>query len=269
MKFPINYVGGKHRVLPQLMPILPPARVFYDVFCGGLTVGINAACEKILAVDKIQQMVHLLKYWRGEQGVVEKIEDVIRSRGLSKYNADAYYELRRDYNKNPNSLLFGLLPMYSFNHQIRFNTKGQFNMPFGRDRSEFNSRMKKNLAFFIERLQQKDVEIVTGDYQQVCPESGDLVYCDPPYRLSMATYNVGWDDSDDLRLLKWLDGLHSNNIKFCISNVMQHNGRTNELLREWSKKYKTTEINISYNNCNYHKKTKTKTVEVVVTNYEI
>lgn len=50
----------------------------------------------------------------------------------SKYNKDAYLKMRQDYNKNKdNVLLLYLLLIYGFNHMIRFNSKGDFNLPVG------------------------------------------------------------------------------------------------------------------------------------------
>ena len=41
---PLNYTGGKFRLLPQLLPLFPKdAGTFVDLFCGGCNVGINSA----------------------------------------------------------------------------------------------------------------------------------------------------------------------------------------------------------------------------------
>ena len=48
-----------------------------------------------------------------------------------------------------------ILICYSFNHQIRFNSKGEYNMPFGKNRSQFNKTIEQNLINFHKTI--KDV----------------------------------------------------------------------------------------------------------------
>lgn len=39
---PLNYTGGKYKLLPQILPLFPgDIRVFVDLFCGGCNVGLN------------------------------------------------------------------------------------------------------------------------------------------------------------------------------------------------------------------------------------
>ena len=101
------------------------------------------------------------------------------------------------------------------------------------------------------------------------------MYCDPPYLISTGSYNDGkrgfkdWTEVEEKQLLGLLDELNSRGIKFALSNVLYHKGLSNDLLIEWSKKYKVHYIDKSYANCSYHFKEKNaKTVEVVITNFE-
>ena len=54
-----------------------------------------------------------------------------------------------------------------------------------------------------------------------------------------------------------------------MSNVLEHKGKSNDILKEWSKKYNIHYLNNTYGNCNYHTKDKSKdsTIEVLITNY--
>ena len=55
------------------------------------------------------------------------------SSGLGKYNKQYYLTLRKDYNSMKDSterdFMFLTLVIYAFNHQIRFNSNGEYNMP--------------------------------------------------------------------------------------------------------------------------------------------
>lgn len=46
VKSPLNYTGGKHKLLPQITKLFPDdIKTFYDVFSGGANVGINATAK--------------------------------------------------------------------------------------------------------------------------------------------------------------------------------------------------------------------------------
>ena len=171
-----------------------------------------------------------------------------------------------------------ILTCYSFNHQIRFNSKHEFNTPFGKDRSEYNKTIEENLINFINALKCKNIEFYSNDFTGVNIlnnlGSRDFVYCDPPYLISNASYNDGkrgfknWGVNEELQLLKLLDYLNEKGVKFALSNVLTHKGMTNEKLVEWSKKYNLKHIEKTYNNSSYQRKNKDKeTQEVLILNY--
>jgi len=56
---------------------------------------------------------------------------------LSSYNKDGFNRLRNDFNDKKEKddeyyLMLYLLIVYSFNNQLRFNRKGEFNLPVGK-----------------------------------------------------------------------------------------------------------------------------------------
>ena len=57
--------------------------------------------------------------------------------------------------------------------------------------------------------------------------------------------------------------------EYIMSNVLENKGNSNDILKEWSKKYTVHYLNNTYGNCNYHAKDKSNnsTVEVLITNY--
>ena len=73
----------------------------------------------------------------------------------------------------------------------------------------------------------------------------------------------------EYKLLEKLDSCNRNGIKFALSNVLEHKGKSNDILKEWSKNYNIHYLNYDYSNCNYQTKDKIKgnSVEVLITNY--
>ena len=185
-------------------------------------------------------------------------------------------KLRKEFNDRNNKddeyyLMLYTLIVYCFNNQIRFNSKGEFNLPVGK--RDFNSNIRDNLSNFITALHGQESEFWSKDFRSVGADyfnAGDFVYCDPPYLITTASYNEskGWTAKDEENLLAFLDDLNKHDIKFALSNVTKHKGRTNDILIEWAKNYNTHILNYNYNNASYHGKNKDEiTEEVLITNY--
>ena len=275
VKSPLNYTGGKYKLLPQLLPLFPDKiSKFIDVFAGGCNVGANVEAERVVFNDKDERVIHMIRdmcTYKGEM-YSQEIESYIEIYGLDKEDKMAYLKLRQDYNqqkyKDP-KLLF-LLIAHSFSNQIRFNKSGEFNLPFGK--RTYNDKMKSNLIKFIDKISWSSA-FCSEDFRDIMSLRYDknlFFYCDPPYLISTATYNErgGWTEKDEKDLLSKLDELNSQNIKFGLSNVFKHRGNKNDLLIEWAKKYSIHYIDSSYKNCNYQgKNNECETVEVYICNY--
>lgn len=277
-KSPLNYIGGKYKMLPQIMQFFPKRiDTMVDLFAGGCDVSSNIHANKICANDINHFVVDIYKEFQkmSIEELLEYIDNVISTRDLSMTNKDAYLQFRQDYNNNPNPLDLYVLVCYAFNYQFRFNSKHEFNSPFGKDRSCFNPNMRQNLINFHKNIQ--SIEFTSQNFKEfdiMGLGRGDFLYADPPYRITTGSYNdgkrgfEGWSKSDDEFLFALLDQLDKQGAKFALSNVLEHKGQKNELLIDWKKKYHTHKINYNYKNSNYHaKNTDKRTIEVLITNY--
>ena len=281
---PMNYIGGKYKLLPQIIPLFPKKiRTFVDLFCGGCNVGINVRAQKVVFNDNLSYLIDLYKTFNtlDINEILSHIESRIVQYNLSKTNEDGYKELRKLYNKERNPLDLFVLVAFSFNHQIRFNNSHEFNNPFGRERSSFNPKMKSNLYTFLKVLQNKSSEFVCFNFDKFdfsVYTNEDFVYCDPPYLITTGTYNdgkrgfTGWNDNEEIKLLNILSQLNDKNIKFGLSNVLTHKGKQNDILVEWVEynNFYVTHLNKNYSNSNYHTSDRNSqnTDEVLITNYK-
>ncbi len=274
----MNYTGGKHKLLPQILPVFPKEiNTFVDLFTGGANVAINVNANKIVANDLDSKVIGIYERFKDFpiEDILHHIEERIAQYQLSKTNKEGYLALRSNYNwAQDEPLDLFVLICYSFNHQIRFNNNGEFNMPFGKDRSSFNDSIRKNLISFRECIE--NITFTNKDFRELKVDKlkeGDFVYCDPPYLITDATYNEqgGWDFRCELDLLALLDRLNEKGVGFALSNVLTNKGKENELLKEWCKKYHTLHLSKTYANCSYHAKDKTTdtTDEVLITNYRV
>ena len=296
----LNYTGGKYKLLSQILPLFPKdVDQVVDLFCGGCNVGINVDCNKVLFNDSNEYLMGLLDTFR--RLTKEEIFDWIyksidkyglslvskngydfynceSSKGLGEYNKAGYNKLRGDFNKkaskdNEYYLMLYLLIVYSFNNQLRFNRKGEFNLPVGK--RDFNSKMQGKLEAFIDRVKSGDYRFTTDDFRNVSMEGytdKSFFYADPPYLITCATYNeqAGWTENDEKDLLNYLDVLDKKGIRFALSNVLESKGKKNVILSEWinqNKKFKVIPLNYNYTNSNYHTRKDGITKEVLVVNY--
>ena len=296
VKSPLNYTGGKHKLLPQITKLFPKEiQTFYDVFSGGANVGINATAKNIICIEKNRYVVDLLKLIQKEnfEDLNEKVVDIIdkfglsqsyikgyeyygmdSSAGLGQYNKDAFLKLRSEFNKEKTKMdLLLVLILYSFNNQIRFNSAGNFNLPVGK--RDYNGSSRKNVAAFNQVSNEKKIVFKNCDFRDIEKMSltkNDFIYLDPPYLLGLASYNEmgGWTEKDEKDLYKLLTKLDKDGIRFALSNVLEHKGKTNEIMKDWVKKnkYKIHKIDYNYKNSNYHSTAKNnETIEVLITNY--
>jgi adenine-specific DNA-methyltransferase len=278
LKSPLNYIGGKYKLLPQILPLFPrEIGTFVDLFAGGCNVGINVNADRVICNDlntKIIDMFGLFQQTDNAE-ILARIEENIRKYGLSKENEQGFAAFRNFYNASGDPIDLYTLTCYSFNYQFRFNNNLEYNNPFGRNRSRFSNNMRNNLIAFLERIKNIDISFTSQDFKK-CDLSqlgyDDMVYCDPPYLITTGSYNDGnrgfkdWKYGQETSLYKILDRLHRQGVRFALSNVLTHKGVRNDILIDWCKKYVVTPIENDYSNSSYNTQ-RGASAEVLITNY--
>lgn len=281
IKSPLNYIGGKYKLLKQIIPLFPSKiETFIDLFSGGANVGINVDAKKIIFNDMNKLINEMFRYFadRSPDLLVDQIKARIKEYGLSKDNQEAYITFRKQYNANPNPLDLYVLVSYSYNFQFRFNNALEFNNPFGRDRSCFSQNMENNLRLFVNRLHQIDAQFSDQYFTDIDTTkltSNDFVYLDPPYLITTGNYNDGnrgfknWNETQEIELYNLLDRLTQQGVRFALSNVVTHKGKENKILQEYIARSKVHVhyLDFNYNNSSHNSKG-TGSCEVLVTNYD-
>ena len=218
----MNYIGGKYKILDSIIPTFPEnINSFVDLFAGGMNVGINVKADTIYINDRVNYVIDIYKYFRDTNvdDLIKQIKGRIAEFGLSSNSKESYLKFRDHYNKTRETLDLFILTCFSFNNNIRFNNNHEFNMPFG-ERC-FNGSIEFNLIQFCKALHEKNIIFSSNDFREFdysVLNTGDLVYCDPPYLISVASYSDGnrgfggWKDEDDVALYRLLDYLNSKGI---------------------------------------------------------
>lgn len=298
---PLNYIGGKYKLLPQILPLFPViSGTFIDLFCGGCNVGINVNADRVILNDTDENLRYLYNTFKNmdKDVLLKMIEDIIEKYGLSRsdiygyehygcesgkglgeYNKQPYLKLREDFNEHTNfdyyyyAILYVLI-VYSFNNQIRFNSNGKFNLPVGK--RDYNTKMQKKLSDFIDRLKEGNFVITSTDFEFFSLDGygeNDFIYADPPYLITCATYNEqgGWNEDKERALYKFLDKANEQGIRFALSNVLRSKGKENAILIKWledNPQYRTISLDYNYSNSNYQTKDRSSgSEEVLIVNY--
>lgn len=294
---PLFYMGDKFKLLGQLKKSFPAdIDRFIEPFCGGGSVFLNVKANKYLLNDIDSSMIQLHRFLTAsagnrdafwctikqqiesyglsasfmERGVPDALKAAYPKTYFSKYNKAAYLKLRADYNQDKGDMLrLYLLIIYGFNRILRFNASGDFNVPVGN--VDFNENVVSALNAYFDAVQARDLTFYSMDFEafldKVQPTPRDFVYLDPPYLISLSEYNKLWNEKEEQRLLGVLDTLAQKNIRFAISNVIQHKDSYNRIFQDWARRYHTRTVYSNY--ISFRDNTNKGSHEVLVTNYEV
>lgn len=293
IKSPLNYPGNKSRIVKDIISYFPEGIInLYEPFVGSAVISINSNAENFFINDNSTQLIELLKYFHQSKSfeVLSDMDYIIqkygltdsfrngldyykieKNEGLSIYNKSAFLKLRADYNKEPRARELFALIIFGFNHYMRFNRSGMFNVPVGK--VDFTLSLRNNTISTCNRMNKMNIYFSNEDYRDFIKnglkkiEANDFYYLDPPYFITEAPYNSNWDINNEIDLYKFLDYLNEKKVKFALSNVVESNGKKNEILIDWMSKYNVIYLNRNYLNSNYRKKNLSKAIEVLIKNY--
>ena len=189
---PFFYVGDKFKLLSQLRENFPKdIERLVEPFCGGGSVFLNTPAKEYLLNDIDSNMVALHKfliaYSKNETEFWANVEKIINQYHLSatykgtvipqelraefpktyfaKYNKEAYTALRSDYNAHKDDLMrLYMLLIYGFNRMLRFNAKGDFNLPVGN--VDFNDNVVKALTSYFNYVRDKEIQFYSMDFEE-------------------------------------------------------------------------------------------------------
>lgn len=186
---PLNYIGGKARILDQMLPFMPTdIDIFVDLFCGGCNVGMNVSAGYTIYNDTSKPLISLIKALKRmkNETIIKRINELIdefefsrtrdhnfkyyggdANKGVSAYNREKFLRLRDRFNNYPRKdnqyyILLYTLILFGFNNQLRFNDNGEFNLPVGK--RDFNTAIEAKLVKFLDALRLQDCELLVVQY---------------------------------------------------------------------------------------------------------
>jgi DNA adenine methylase len=204
----LKWAGGKSQLLADILSRLPLQieGTYFEPFIGGGAVFFELARQKRIRYarlsDRNAELVTTYKAIR------DGVEGVIKALAAHKNDEAHYYEVRA---VDPATLTPAqcaartiFLNRVGYNGLYRVNSRGLFNVPFGRYR---NPKICDPDA--LRRVSQslQIADIVVADFEESCARAvaGDVVYLDPPYvpvskTASFTSYSGRFDEKEHQRL---------------------------------------------------------------------
>jgi DNA adenine methylase len=239
----IKWVGGKGKLLGQLLPLLPPGAELMrhvEPFAGGAALFFARRPGRALLCDVNPALTDLYLAVRDDvDSVIEALEPLVAQHAAasgSYYAVRERYNARRSASRAERAAMFVYLNKTCFNGLHRVNRKGEFNVPEGRYKNprildEENLRSASAALAGCE-IKNQGFEALLGS-----AKPGDFVYLDPPYEPVSRTSNFtsyaeeGFSQRDQERLRDVYAELDRRGCKLMLSNSDAPFIR--ELYRSW------------------------------------
>lgn len=272
---PIKTQGIKTKLVQWIKSIIPEDfnGVWIEPFMGSGVVAFNIIPQKAILADTNPHLINFYNSIQRKEITPQIARLYLKKEGkkLFENGEEHYYLIRERFNKEKDPLDFLFLNRSCFNGMIRFNRKGGFNVPFCRKPERFAkayiTKIVNQIEYIYNLLQLKDFKFVCQDFSETIQngDSGDIIYCDPPYIGRHTDYFNGWDETREFELNKQLSNTPCN---FILSTWHSNVFRENDYIKTIWKNY-----NLITREHFYHlggkEKNRNSMLEALITNYDV
>ena len=269
----VKWAGGKRQILDKLKKYIPNEfNTYYEPFVGGGALLFELSPKSAVINDSNQELMNVFNVLYSDKKYSKMCKYL--NKFERKNSEEFYYEIRNiDRNKKKfnklNECKSAARTIYlnkaCFNGLYRVNSKGEFNVPFGK-KLKVNTYDGENLLNVHSYLTMNNIKILSTDFEEAVKDAkkGDFVYFDPPYDSDTNTFNsyteTGFNKDEQKRLANVFKDLDKKGVKVMLSN---HN---TILIKEL---YKDFNIHIieAKRSINSNGKKRGNVEEVIITNY--
>ena len=233
---PIKIQGIKTKLVPLIKQNIScdDNSFWVEPFMGSGVVGFNLRPRRALFADNNPHLIGFYNALKREKISSRLIREFLTEQGkaLSERSEDYYYEVRERFNKFHEPLDFLFLNRSCFNGVIRFNSKGQFNVPYGHKPQRFSkayvTKIVNQVRYVEECLARFDWKFLCQDFRETLNQIDDskqsFIYCDPPYIGRHVDYYNSWNENDECALCELLKNSRK---PFMISTWIKNKFRSN------------------------------------------
>ena len=240
---PLKSQGIKTKLVQWIDTVLPPhfEGGWIEPFMGTGVVAFNLAPQKALLCDTNPHLIQFYQALAAREITSERTRRFLEKEGsrLLEKGESHYYAIRDRFNQKHHPLDFLFLNRAGFNGMIRFNQKGEFNIPFCKKPQRFApayvTKIVNQMEQVAELLNTKEFVFKCQSFDKTIEEgtTEDLIYCDPPYIDRHADYYNGWKGANEQCLYEALSKSPS---KFILSTWHHNDYRQNTYIPSlWEK----------------------------------
>lgn len=223
----LKWAGNKQKLIPLIdKEFIGKKKRLVEPFVGSASFLLNSQYEEYLLCDTNEVLINLYQQLQNQgNSYIEYLKTFFNPINNTQ---EEYNKIRKHFNASKNinekSAIFLYFNKHAFNGLCRFNSKGEFNVPFGFYESPtFPEEALNN--FFIQ-TQQKKVIFKNQGFEQTLAEANanDCIYCDPPYiplsaTSSFTSYSTNsFGKLEQQKLAKMLLDCKKNGAQCIISN---------------------------------------------------
>lgn len=252
---PIKCQGIKTKIIPfikeKISEKLNDDAYWIEPFLGSGVVAFNIAPKNAILNDKNQYIISLYKGIQSGNITSETVRQFLEFHGEKlKIIGEPYYkEMRKKLFDTNDPLIFLFLNRSDFNGMIRFNKKGEFNVPFcqkpGRFSKAYITKICNQIDVLAKTMKNKNWKFICGDWRDVLKNTSanDFVYLDPPYIGRDTSYVGEWSVEEAEELA---DIAHKIDANVCLSMWKENEFRKNIHLEKCWGDFQLFEVNHFY-----------------------
>ena len=211
-----------------------------EPFLGSGSVAFNLAPKRALLSDSNPHIINLYKSIQNNKLTPEEIADHLKIEGneLSQKGESHYYQIRKRFNQDKNAKDFVFLNRCCFNGLIRFNKKGEFNVPFCKKNDRFRkaliTKIYNQFVAVRERIILSEWDFVCQSWEEtlINTNSNSFTYLDPPYVGRHTDYYSSWDEKDAHKMISAIEKLKGG---YALSMWFENRYRKNLYLQNFEK----------------------------------
>lgn len=177
----LKWAGGKNRIADEIKKVLPDGKRLIEPFVGSAAIFINTHYPRYLLADSNPDLINVYKQLKKhKEDFITYVAEFFIPQNNRK---NKYYKLRKLFNTTQDqalkAALFIYLNRHGYNGLCRYNSDGEFNVPFGQYDKPYMP-MKPMQAFYKKA---RNVTFSHADFVITMRKAkpGDVIYCDPPY----------------------------------------------------------------------------------------
>ena len=276
---PIKSQGIKTKLVPWIMDLIPEiSGRWIEPFLGTGVVGFNANFKEAILNDTNPHIINFYKGIQKKEITASLMKHYLEKEGellsIAEENGYEHYrKVRTRFNAgeySPYDFIF--LSRAGFNGMMRFNNKGNWNIPFCKKPDRFAqayiTKITNQVSTVSKIIKPEPAWIFYNkSFADIIPlaTENDFIYCDPPYYGRYVDYYNGWTEQDEELLFTLLSNTKA---KFILSTWHHNDWRKNDMIDKFWNRFNIVTKDHFYHSGGSIENRKT-VVEALVCNFNL